>query len=133
MTSNLARGARYVLAGIRLVNGALGLVAPHRLIERIDPGSGANPAAVYAFRLFGVRTVLLGAELIVSTGERRREVVRQGVLIHASDTVASALLGIRGLLPRRTALMLVLISATNTALALTALEEKLALTALEER
>ncbi|MEU4420880.1 hypothetical protein AB0F81_09650 [Actinoplanes sp. NPDC024001] len=119
-----AQYARYALGGIRLINGVLGWVTPERLIGRIDPGSSPNPAAVYAFRLFGVRTVLLGAELLTSHGARQREIVREGVLIHASDTVTSVLLGARGLLPRRTVVMLVLISATNTVLALVALERK---------
>ncbi len=118
------RAAGYFLGGIRLLNGTLGLVAPERLIERIDPGSSPNPASVYAFRLFGIRTVLLGAELLTCRGEERQRLVRQGVLIHASDTVTSAMLGVRGLVPPRTSLMLVLISGMNTALAIAALERK---------
>jgi len=120
----MRRAPRYALAGIRLVNGTLGLVAPRLLIQRIDPGSLPNPAAVYAFRLFGVRTILLGAELLTSRGEQQQRAVRQGVLIHASDTATSALLGIRGLVPPRTALLLVLVSGVNTALALASLEPR---------
>lgn len=120
----MRRAPLYALAGIRLVNGTIGLVAPRLLIQRIDPGSVPNPAAVYAFRLFGVRTVLLGAELLTSHGEERQKLVRRGVLIHASDTATSALLGIKGLVPRRTALLLVLISGVNTALALACLERE---------
>ncbi|MER5886387.1 hypothetical protein ABT160_21385 [Streptomyces sp. NPDC001941] len=113
--------AVYGLAGIRLFNGAAGLLAPALLINRLDRGSEPNPAAVYAFRLFGIRTVLLGLDLLTSRDERLRRGLREGVLIHTSDTVTAALLGLRGQLPPRTAVMTTLISATNTALAVRAL------------
>jgi hypothetical protein len=114
--------ARVALASIRLLNGSLALVAPNVLIERIDPGHKVNPPAVYAFRLFGIRTVLLGGELLSARPEEQQRLVRQGVLIHATDTVTSVLLGAKGLVPRKTSLMLALISGVNTALALRALE-----------
>lgn len=109
------------LAGIRLVNGAVGLLAPTLLINRLDRDSEPNPAAVYAFRLFGVRTVLLGLDLLTNRGERLTEELREGVLIHGSDTVTAATLGLRGQLPPRTAALTTLISAVNTALAVSAL------------
>ncbi|GGL67104.1 hypothetical protein GCM10010129_08130 [Streptomyces fumigatiscleroticus] len=113
--------AVYGLAGIRLFNGVTGLLAPAVFIDRLDRGSEPNPAAVYAFRLFGIRTVLLGLDLLTKRGERLKEELRDGVLIHGSDTVTAAMLGLRGLLPPRTAVMITVISATNTALAAGAL------------
>ncbi|MEV6180295.1 hypothetical protein ACIHAR_33995 [Streptomyces sp. NPDC052016] len=111
----------YALAGIRIVNGATGLLAPDLLIRRLDPDrEPLSPAAVYAFRLFGIRTVLLGLDLLTNRGERLREDLREGVLIHGSDTATAAMLGLRGLLPPRTAVLTTLISATNTVLAATA-------------
>jgi hypothetical protein len=114
-------GSVYALAGIRVFNGATGLLAPALLIRRLDPGREPHsPAAVYAFRLFGIRTVLLGLDLLVHRGERLRDDLREGVLIHASDTATAASLGLSGRLPPRTAVLTTLISATNTVLAATA-------------
>ncbi|EFE64994.1 predicted protein [Streptomyces viridosporus ATCC 14672] len=51
----------HALAGIRFFNGTTGPPAPALLIRRLVPGGVAlGPAAVYAFRLFGIRTLLLG-------------------------------------------------------------------------
>ncbi|MFI5683149.1 hypothetical protein [Streptomyces sp. NPDC051636] len=111
----------YALAGIRLFNGATGLLAPDLLIRRLDPDrEPPSPAAIYAFRLFGIRTVLLGLDLLTNHGERLREDLREGVLIHGSDTATAASLGLGGRLPPRTAALTTLISAVNTALAATA-------------
>ena len=54
----------------------------------VDPA--ANPAAPYVLRLFGVRTVLIGLELLRSDGAARRSALDRGVLIHASDTASAA-------------------------------------------
>ncbi|MFP1624115.1 hypothetical protein ACLB9X_02620 [Streptomyces sp. 5K101] len=111
----------YALAGIRLFNGVTGLLAPELLIRRLDPDrEPLSPAAVYAFRLFGIRTILLGLDLLTNQGRRLREDLREGVLIHGSDTATAAMLGIRGHLPPRTAVLTTLISAANTVLAVTA-------------
>src|SRR4051794_9714169 len=111
----------YALAGIRLFNGAAGLLAPDLLIRRLDPDRDPpSPAAVYAFRLFGIRTILLGLDLLTNHGDRLREDLREGVLIHGSDTATAATLGLGGRLPPRTAVLTTLISAVNTVLAVTA-------------
>ncbi|HSY00190.1 MAG TPA: hypothetical protein VLG91_22830 [Streptomyces sp.] len=112
----------YALAGIRLFNGAAGLLAPALLIRRLDPDrEPPSPAAVYAFRLFGIRTILLGLDLLTNRDERLREDLRNGVLIHGSDTATAATLGLNGRLPPRTAALTTLISAANTVLAATSL------------
>ncbi|MFE7543287.1 GMC oxidoreductase [Streptomyces platensis] len=95
----------YALAGVRLFNGVTGLLTPALLIRRLDPGRELSPAAVYAFRLFGIRTVLLGLDLLANRGERLREDLREGVLIHGSDTATATMLGIRGQVPPRTAVL----------------------------
>lgn len=110
----------YALAGIRLFNGVSGLLMPATLIRRLEPGSRLSPAAVYAFRLFGIRTILLGLDLLTHRGERLREDLREGVVIHGSDTATAALLGVTGRVAPRTAALTTLISATNTVLAATA-------------
>jgi hypothetical protein len=107
----------YALAGIRLFNGVTGLLAPSLLIRRLDPDHEPSPAAVYAFRLFGIRTILLGLALLTHDGARLRHDLREGILIHGSDTATAAMLGIRGQVPPRTAALTTLISATNTVLA----------------
>ncbi|SHI25164.1 hypothetical protein [Streptomyces sp. 3214.6] len=108
----------YALAGIRIVNGAAGLLAPDLLIRRLDPDrEPPSPAAVYAFRLFGIRTILLGLDLLTHRDERLRESLRDGVLIHGSDTATAATLGLSGRVAPRTAALTTLISATNTVLA----------------
>jgi hypothetical protein len=110
------------LAGVRIVNGTLGLVAPALLIRRLDPDHEPSPAAVYAFRLFGIRTLLLGIDLLVRPEAEVRHALRQGVVIHGSDVATVVLLGLRHKIPLRTAVLTALISGTNVALALTGME-----------
>jgi hypothetical protein len=112
--------ARYVLAAIRIVNGLLALVAPSLIIKRFgeDPDSGA--AAVYGLRLFGVRTVLIGADLVTQRGQPLEHTINQAVLIHASDTLTAARLGTSGRLRPGMAAGITAISALNTALAIAA-------------
>jgi hypothetical protein len=110
--------ARYALAVIRIGNGALALVAPSIIIKRFgeDPGEGA--AAIYGLRLFGVRTVLIGVDLLTQRGQPLLHTTRQAVVIHASDTLTAAGLGISGRLRPRMAISLTLISGINTVLAI---------------
>jgi hypothetical protein len=120
-TERRRRSARYLLAIVRLVNGGVGLFAPRLFITRFDPGREPSPAAIYAFRLFGIRTILIGLDLLRSP-ERAQDAARQGVLIHASDVVTAASLGLSGTVPRRTAVTTTLISVVNVLLALFAQE-----------
>jgi hypothetical protein len=73
--------------------------------------------------MFGIRTVVIGAELLVLRGDELRRATRLAVLIHACDTVSAATAGIRGDLPRRPAIAATLVSAGNTGLALLANRE----------
>ena len=116
------RNARVLLAVIRLANGTLGLVAPELLIGQIEPGRPPGASAIYAFRLFGVRTVFLGAELLVRRDAELQRALRQGVVIHASDVATSTLLGVRHQTSPRTSAMLAAISTVNVLLAVAALE-----------
>lgn len=118
----LRKVARVLLAGVRLVNGTTGLVAPQLLIRRIDPAQAVSPAGVYAFRLFGVRTMFLGAELLIRRDAELQRALRQGLVIHASDVATSVLLGVQGQVTPRTSALLTTISAINVVLAVTALE-----------
>jgi hypothetical protein len=115
---DLRSWAPRMLGGIRLFNGAAALLVPRSVARRLGVDPDANPAPVYPLRMFGVRTVVLGAELLLpQKQDDRMRAMRIGILIHASDTLAAGLGGIRGQLPRRTAALLTGVSAVNTALA----------------
>lgn len=109
--------ARCALAVIRIVNGAIALVAPSVIVKRFGEIPGESAAAIYGLRLFGVRTVLIGVDLVTQRGPSLLHVTRQAVVIHASDTVTVAGLSLFGRLRLRTAIPLGLISAVNTVLA----------------
>jgi hypothetical protein len=112
--------ARTALAVVRIVNGAAALLAPGVLLRRLGADPAAGASGIYPFRLFGIRTVLIGADLLVLRGPALRRATRTAVLIHAADTAAALATGLRGELPRRSATVTALISATNTALAVAA-------------
>jgi hypothetical protein len=111
--------ARVLLACIRLLNGGAALLVPGFLARQIGVDPDANPGITYVFRMFGIRTVLIGIELLVQDGEQRREAVRRGILIHASDTLAAYLATLSGAFPRQ-GRAIVFISATNAVLAIVA-------------
>lgn len=115
--------ARRALAVVRLVNGTAGLLAPQLLLRRLGTDPALDRSGFYPFRMFGVRTVLLGADLLLLRGEQLRRASRLAVLVHASDTVSAAVAWRRGDLPVRAARVATAISAVNTALAVTALRE----------
>ena len=116
----IGRAARYALAGIRIINGGLALAAPSVIIERFDEKPGDDSAAVYGLRMFGVRTVVLGVDLLTLTGSPLRRALGQAVIIHGTDTATAAALGLSGRVKPGTAIPLTLISMTNTVLAVTA-------------
>jgi hypothetical protein len=120
MTGIDSLAALRLLAAIRLANGALGLFAPHVLVRRLGADPREEPAALYPFRMFGVRTILVGSDLLLLRGTELKRSVGAAVIIHGCDTASAALGGARGEVSRRTAVLTTLISATNTALAVTA-------------
>jgi len=111
--------ARFALAAIRLANGLAALLAPRFLARRLAVESAAGPMS-YPFRMFGIRTVLIAGDLVASDPTIRRHALRGAVLIHASDTASAAYAGVKGELPRRSALIATVISATNLVLAVVA-------------
>jgi hypothetical protein len=112
--------ARVALAGVRIANGAAALVAPAFLAGRIRHVAKPDPAATYAFRLFGIRTVLIGADLLSKNPGVRSHAVRSALPIHASDVVTAVTLGLRGKVSPRAGLMLTAISGVNVLLAVAA-------------
>jgi hypothetical protein len=117
----VATATRYALGGIRIVNGAIGLVAPAVIQKRLgDTAPASNPAAIYGLRLFGVRTVVIGADLLRLRGDALTHAVRSAPLIHASDTLTVLTLLRKKQLAPELARPLALISGVNTLLAVTA-------------
>ena len=112
--------ARITLAGIRLFNGVAALFVPTTLARRLGVDPETNPAALYALRLFGVRTVLIGAQLLLRDSRVRAHSLRVAPVIHALDATAALIAGDRGQLPRRAATTAALISTVNTVLAVIA-------------
>ena len=115
----LSGSARVALAGIRILNGAAGLFAPGMLARRLDVEQAAGPMA-YPFRMFGIRTVLIGSDLLARDPAVRRHAVRAAIVVHASDTVCAYVAGATGALPRKAARTATAISALNVVLALLA-------------
>jgi hypothetical protein len=74
----------------------------------------------YPFRMFGIRTILIGADLLARDPAVRRHALRAAIVVHASDTVSAFATGASGGLPRRAARVTTAISALNVALALLA-------------
>lgn len=123
MLDRLGHARRYlhlVLAAIRLINGGGALLAPTAYGRRMGVDPAASPAAPYLLRLFGVRTVIIGAELLLRKGEALDEALWVGRIIHASDATAAILAGASGQLPRRNAALAAAISTVNTVLAFSA-------------
>jgi hypothetical protein len=107
--------ARLALATIRLVNGTLALVAPNALLRRLGADPNVNKVAIYPMRMFGIRTIVLGVQLLIDAPSP--EAARFGVLIHATDAATAITAGVRRELPPRVAAMTSMISLINTGLA----------------
>lgn len=109
--------AHLLLGGIRLFNGVAALLIPSVTARRLGTDPEANPAPLYPLRMFGVRTIILGGELLWGSEETRLRSMRIGRVIHASDAAAATIGGLRGQIPGRVAVLLTGISTLNTALA----------------
>src|SRR5918994_5265045 len=112
--------ARTTLTAIRLLNGVAALFVPTTLARRLGVDPEANPAALYALRLFGVRTVFIGAQLLLRDSGVHAHSLRVAPVIHALDATAALIAGERGQLPRRAATTAALISTVITVLAVIA-------------
>jgi hypothetical protein len=119
MTASRQDLARRALAGIRILNGAAGLLDPGFLSRRLGVEQAAAPMA-YPFRMFGIRTILIGADLFARDPSVRRHALRAAVVVHASDTISAVVAARSGALPRRAARTATAISAVNLILAVTA-------------
>ncbi len=113
-------GARKLLGLVRFVNGVAGLLAPAALAKNLGVEPPASKPMYYPFRLFGVRTAIIGAQLWVSPEDERDRAVKLALLIHASDTAAAVTAAVREELPREKAWRVAALSAFNTLLAVLA-------------
>src|SRR5260221_8624250 len=116
--------ARILLAGIRLFNGVAALFAPTLLARQFGGGATTNQAIIHVLRMFGVRTIVIGIQLLVPDEQLRADALRYAIPIHASDTLSAALVGIQGQVPGRVSIMLTAISGLNTILAVLAQPRK---------
>jgi hypothetical protein len=120
-SGTLGKTARIALAGVRIAAGTTGLAAPAMIISRFgDSTPAANPAAIYGLRLFGIRTLLMGADLLRLRGRDLDRALALAPIIHASDTATVLALRRNKQLSPERARPLVLISCMNTLLAVIA-------------
>ncbi|MFL6052249.1 MAG: hypothetical protein ACJ72W_04925 [Actinoallomurus sp.] len=87
-----------------------------------DPSRELSPAAIYAFRFFGIRTILIGLDLVTQAENEQDRLAREAVVIHGSNVFTVVTLKVRRQLPPRTAATVGLISTVNVVLALASLE-----------
>ncbi|HVE75553.1 MAG TPA: hypothetical protein VND22_02170 [Actinomycetota bacterium] len=109
--------AAKTLGAIRLVNGAAALMLPATMAKKMGVDPEANKGALYVLRLFGIRTVLIGLQLLKGSKSERQSALRVALLIHGSDTLAAIVAGLSGHLPKKAAKTATIISGVNTGLA----------------
>src|SRR3712207_6028949 len=83
--------ARVVLASVRLTMGTAGLLAPGTVIRRLHIDPSVQPGMRYPLRMFGIRTVLIAADLLRRDGPDRRRAVLLAPVVHGTDTVSAYL------------------------------------------
>jgi hypothetical protein len=118
MSSQRGDRARILLGGIRLVNVVVAFLAPWLIIRRFGDQPGEHPVSTYALRMFGIRTILIGLDLLRAAGPERANAMGMAPIIHASDTVAAVLAVRTGKVPMQSAVAIVVISGLNTVLSL---------------
>jgi len=105
------------LAAIMITNGTLAVVAPRWLAGRLGVRAELQPAMLYALRMFGIRTVLVAADLCLEP-RRRRRALKEGILMHSTDAAAALVAVSLGQLPFRAGVLAGGISVANTLLCL---------------
>ena len=76
--------ARKTLAAIRIFNGTAGLLAPEMLLGRLGVDTTKDRSGTYPFRMFGIRTILIGLDLLLLTGDDLRRAEKLAVLIRST-------------------------------------------------
>jgi uncharacterized protein YjeT (DUF2065 family) len=116
----VTQAPRIALGVIRLTNGLVALLAPEFLAKRLGRAGEGSSSAHYLLRMFGIRTVFLGLDLLLGNEERRREALRRAPIIHGSDVLAALVAGVSHQLPFRAAAAAFGISCVNLWLAIAA-------------
>lgn len=83
------------LAVGRIVAGILAWISP-RLTARVFGMEADGGQSHYAWRLFGIRDVVIGAGTLLSTGAQRRAFVTAGLACDVGDGAAGAVAMNRG-------------------------------------
>lgn len=109
--------ARIALAGVRLFNGGAALADPGPFLRRLGAEADTTGPAVHISRMFGIRTVLIGIDLLSRDPDVRRHALRVALIVHVSDTISAAASGLSKQMPRRPAMLATGISAANVVLA----------------
>ena len=109
--------ARIALASIRIFNGTAALAAPRRFSRRLGRDTDADGSAVHIARMFGIRTILIGVDLLSPDPGIRRHAQKVALMIHVSDTISAVSAGLSKQLPARTAVLATGVSAVNVVLA----------------
>ena len=112
--------ARVALACIRLVNGAGATLVPVQMSKRLGVDATKTPEVLYPLRMFGIRTLLLGGDLLLRRGRGLELSLRVSPYVHAGDAASAAFAGYSGHLPRKAAATGTTISLVNLLLALRA-------------
>ncbi len=105
---------------IRLGNGLLALFAPGFMLRALGSSQVASPPATYILRMFGIRTIFLGLDLLAGSPAHRREALERAPIIHGTDALAALTAGLTRQLAPRAAATTVGISSVNLVLALVA-------------
>ena len=116
--------ARIALACIRIFNGTAALAAPRRFSRRLGKDADADGSAVHIARMFGIRTILIGVDLLSPDPGIRRHAQKVALMIHVSDTISAASAGLSKQLPVRSAVFATGISAVNVVLSAIAGSER---------
>ena len=111
---------RIALGLVRLTNGLVAMAVPGFLAQRLGRAGDSPGPSRYVLRMFGIRTVFLGLDLLTGDEQRKRKALRRAPIIHASDIAAVVLAGVSRQIPFRAAAAGFAISCVNLWLALTA-------------
>ena len=84
--------ARYTLAAISLFNGGAALSAPEQLARRLGDDPQTDGAVIYVLRMFGIRTLVIGTELLVLRRHPRLAGVAGAAAALGAGLAAGALL-----------------------------------------
>lgn len=112
--------ARLALATIRITVGSTALFVPRAFARSLEVDPDIHPAVIYVSRMFGIRTIFIGTDILVRDEALRTMALRTGVVIHLSDATAAAIAGARRQIPRSAAVRAMLLSSLNAGLAVVA-------------